>query len=125
MVERLREEEAPHESPKVELHAKAPVRVFATQAIREVTARNDFDGPDVGGGSRNQRGRMRVRVELLPLGRAGLARAATILRNAILGAVRVPVIVLETQSVPRARQDPCAKISANTTLRVINRDGGI
>ena len=96
-----------HNAAERELDAEPSVGPFAAQRIRKpLVIRHDLNGPHVRARRRNERGRLRVRVELLPRGGAGVARVSTILSHRILAPIRMPVIVLQPKSLLRAREDP-------------------
>lgn len=94
-------------SREIELDAHSAVGSLTPQRVREKTSgRRDLERPHIRASGGNQRRRVDVCVKLLSRSRSPRARVATILGDPILGAVLVPMIVLETKAALDARQKP-------------------
>src|SRR5687767_1234416 len=93
---------------EVELDAEPAAFGFAAQAVAEDFSGRKEQGPDVGFGGGDQFDGKGIGGEILPRGRAGGGGVTAILRDFVLGAVFVAMIVLEPETGGGASEDPRA-----------------
>lgn len=111
---------------QVELDTEAAIRTFAPEGIGERLTRPDLDRPYVGCRLGNKFRRERIRKKVLHIGVPLSPGIATVLRQLVLGTVRMPMIVLQPEPHRGRRDDPCARsiltdMKGNPDLREITR----
>src|SRR5690606_14772699 len=93
----------------IEFHPEMTPLLLAPQPVGEVFARRDGQRPDVGRGGGNQPGGEGIGMEIQRQAIVPVLRVAAVPGDAILAAILVAMIVLETHAGVAARQHPGAR----------------